>query len=498
MKPLRVAVLVSMVVLSAAIAEAQFGLYGSPEMLNLSEANPAAIPYAGHATAASYPPGPMVPARRAVRAVPNATVPLPQYASGSFQSAAVGRHVGMPADPAPPEAPGPAPGLSPSPMPAQSPQVVDRMLNGAGGHGDAGYYYGGGAAGGCSACNSPGCRGDCYTEAVYGFEQAARGGCCPWYGSMLALVMGRNAPNTLWTTFESGNDPHQIPLRTRYEWRWGAEIRIGRRFCSCSGTWALEAAYWTLDPLHSFASVRHPNGVSTTLTVGNVFFGGNAATQWFDNALEHRLHRRNEVHSLELNFARHRIFSTAELPWNVNCLLGVRFFRFQERLIFSSLADTANMTDPSMGREAFLDDRIANNLIGLQLGVDGDYYITPSLRVFVAPKFGIYNNHIEHDFRAYLSDGTVAQQFEYPGRTYPVRSTKDLASFMTQIDVGLDWEFAPSWSARVGYRVVAVTGIGLADNQIPQFIVDIPEIANIDANGDLILHGGFAGVTYNF
>jgi hypothetical protein len=40
--------------------------------------------------------------------------------------------------------------------------------------------------------------------------------------------------------------------------------------------------------------------------------------------------------------------------------------------------------------------------------------------------------------------------------------------------------------------------VGLADAQIPQYIVDIPEIAHIDSNGDLILHGAFAGLTYNF
>jgi hypothetical protein len=50
----------------------------------------------------------------------------------------------------------------------------------------------------------------------------------------------------------------------------------------------------------------------------------------------------------------------------------------------------------------------------------------------------------------------------------------------------------------VGYRVVAATGIGLADNQLPQYMVDIPEIANIDHNGQLILHGAFMGITYNF
>jgi len=62
----------------------------------------------------------------------------------------------------------------------------------------------------------------------------------------------------------------------------------------------------------------------------------------------------------------------------------------------------------------------------------------------------------------------------------------------------LEWQFAENWSAQVGYRVVAITGVGLADNQIPQDIADIPEIGDIDSNGNLVLHGAFAGVRFNF
>ena len=71
-------------------------------------------------------------------------------------------------------------------------------------------------------------------------------------------------------------------------------------------------------------------------------------------------------------------------------------------------------------------------------------------------------------------------------------------SVLSQIDVGLDWQITQCLSARLGYRVVAATGIGLADNQIPPYLNDIPAIQDIDRNGNLLLHGAFAGVTYCF
>ena len=42
---------------------------------------------------------------------------------------------------------------------------------------------------------------------------------------------------------------------------------------------------------------------------------------------------------------------------------------------------------------------------------------------------------------------------------------------------------------------MAITGVGLADNQIPPYLNDIPAIQDIDRNGSLLVHGAFAGMT---
>jgi len=504
MKSLQIAVCTFLVALSATPAKAQFGLYGSPEILNLSQTDPAAVPYEGYTVRSSYPARQPVPAWRTMPTGPYVAAPLPPYTGRPVQPMAAGGYAGMAAEPAPPEAPSlssqwrdASATLSQPAVPAESPQAADPLLGEADGNDPA--YSGQAAAGGCPECGLPADQCGCIGRAVCGFQRAVFGRWEAWYASASVLSMTRNTPNRLWTTYQTGDESNQLPLVTPYEWRWGGEIRFGRRFCcGCYGTWALEATYWTLDALNSHTSITNPSRVSTTLTVGNVFFGLYPGTQWFDAALEHRLRRYNEIHSVELNLLRYRVFSTAELPWELSWSLGARFFRFEEQLTFSSVADPVNMTDRTMDHEAFLDDHITNNLVGFQFGFDANYYVSPTWRFFATPKFGIYNNHIEHLFQAYLGDGTVATQYEYPGLTYPVRSSTDVVSFLTQIDLGLEWQFAPRWSARVGYRVVAATGIGLADNQIPQYIVDIPEIASIDTNGELILHGGFVGVAYNF
>jgi len=313
--------------------------------------------------------------------------------------------------------------------------------------------------------------------------------------------MGRDDANKVWTTYESGNEPNQL-MNTEdigLSWRGGGEIRFGRSFCC--GAWALEATYWTLESFDGFVSQSHASGVSTPLNIGWIEFApGDPLLDYFDNAAEHRLWRNNEIHSVEVDLVRKRMFGGYEVPFGVDCSLGIRYFRFDEDLLFGSLAAGGTWGANGGQDEAYISDRITNSLLGFQIGFHADYRLWRNLYIFATPEFGIYNNEIVNDFRLYRGDGTVAQIDPASGmiESYPVHSTKDVVSFLTQIDLGLEWRFAERWSAEVGYRVVAVTGVGLADNQIPPYIIDVPEIRDIDYNGDLVVHGGFAGLTYRF
>ena len=99
------------------------------------------------------------------------------------------------------------------------------------------------------------------------------------------------------------------------------------------------------------------------------------------------------------------------------------------------------------------------------------------------------------NFQSYLGDGTVGTT---PYGPFPVRANRSDIAFLSQIDLGIDWRFSRNWSAQVGYRVIAATGIAQADDQFPQYIVDQPAIQHIDNHSSLVLHGAFMGVTYNF
>ncbi|MDP6558345.1 MAG: hypothetical protein QGG71_27020, partial [Pirellulaceae bacterium] len=73
------------------------------------------------------------------------------------------------------------------------------------------------------------------------------------------------------------------------------------------------------------------------------------------------------------------------------------------------------------------------------------------------------------------------------------------AAFVAEFRTGLDYQFTPCWSATIGYRVVALTGVALSTNQIPvDYISAIDSLRTVNTNGSLIAHGAYAGLEYNY
>ena len=492
MKALRVVTLITVVSWTTAEARAQYGLYGSPEMVRLPpvQSNPPSYYQGGTLMrTASQEPAPIMP---------EAPVPVVN-AVELFDNAAAPQE---PQRAAPQE-------------PQRAPSAVGQMLEEAGP-----------AVPPPSKLKDPGYGQTTGTEGAlwdnYGYEpcEVPEAECdlaapCRqynWYATAQGLIMGRNAANRVWTSYDSNNNARQLMhTDTGLDWRGGGEIRFGRKFCC--GTWALEAGYWTLDAFTGFASVTNGGlGVSTPLQFHDVRYQNPAIVgtpeQLFSSAEEHRFWRRDELHSVEVALINYPLGFGISGPFELGWSVGPRFFRFEENLLFGSRRQgVPNWLSPD--QQGYLEDDITNNLMGVQFGFDFTYR-RGNWSLFALPKMGVYNNHIQNYFNAYRGDGELFQPDYAPERVgpvgaiparypaYPVNSTANVVSFLSQVDVGLEWQFAQQWSARIGYRVVFATGIGLADHQIPAYIVDTPEIAHIDANGDLVLHGGFAGLTFSF
>lgn len=365
--------------------------------------------------------------------------------------------------------------------------------------------YPGNASG--AGCGGPGC-GDFCSGSACGWDDPH----CfrpTWYVSGNGLMMTRNNANGVATTYKTGNFPKHMLMQTtdaEVDWRGGYEAKIGVRF-GPGRRWAIEGDWWAVDGLEggdgfAASSLVPLNTLSTPLVVNGIEFGGTNGDYFFNAASEHRLWRENRVQNAEVSLVCWFGGGTPGScsPFDIALIAGPRYFLFEEELGFGSLATGGTWGGRGGLDEAYLRERISNTLLGGQIGFDAGCHLGNMFRIYFAPKFGIYNNHIVGDFLAVRGDGTTATPTAASGvtGTYPVRADKNVFSCITQIDTGIEWRFHPQWSAFVGYRLMAATGIGLADHQIPAYIVDIPALSTVKHNGDLLLHGGVAGLTVDF
>ncbi len=168
----------------------------------------------------------------------------------------------------------------------------------------------------------------------------------------------------------------------------------------------------------------------------------------------------------------------------------------------SSSAQHSADGSPYAGDWLYLDDRITDDLVGFQAGINASYCFANCWKVFVTPKFGIFDNHTTLDYKLYATSFQNGAMVTYQGASqtsanpsYPIHATSDDFSFLTQIDLGLDWQITRHFSTQLGYRVIALTGMALSGSQIPCNAADTQNIADIKHNDSLILHGAFGGFT---
>lgn len=307
-----------------------------------------------------------------------------------------------------------------------------------------------------------------------------------WFGSLSGLVMTRDLPNGLSTTFNSSNVNTNLmdTSQAHGNWAGGGQVMFGRWFGPQA--YGVQFVYWGVGPMTGNASVVDPNyQLSTPFNLGNVNIGNQSPTFYFDNAHEHALWRKDGFNNFEWNGLR-------RLPLGCRMMFtgiaGIRYFRFQDGLLFGGV-NSNNFSDAGGAFAAYLNTGMTNSLTGFQLGTRIDYFVLPRVRLYAQPMMGIFGNQVS--MREHLYSGDGLQGFD-------VFARRTTASTLGQIDVGAGYQITPRFSAFAAYRLMGVTRVGLADNQIPAFWADQQGMQHIKTNGDLILHGVMIGGMWNF
>ena len=75
-----------------------------------------------------------------------------------------------------------------------------------------------------------------------------------------------------------------------------------------------------------------------------------------------------------------------------------------------------------------------------------------------------------------------------------MQSSKDDVAFMGEMMLGGSYNFNCNWRGILAYRAIAISGVALSTDQIPEDFSNEAQVALIDSNGSLIIHGVQVGV----
>jgi|GEM_PF-3265117 len=375
----------------------------------------------------------------------------------------------------------------------------------------------------------PGAEGNTqFQEAIaneWGACDGCAAGCCEpacggWFGTAGAIVMGRNRANPFWTTYETNVNENQV-MNTQnagVDWQGGWEftggymlggggIGCGTGCCGAPGCGmpcnsgcgmgpGIAVTYWGLAPMQGFAEYNSPtNEISTPINLNQQFgpleINGVPMADYYDNAESHRIYRTDNINNFEINGLLG--------AWNYGRLtsvpfLGFRYFRFDESLAFRGLAGGGEWSNRDDWAEH--QNRMVNNMYGVQFGSFNNYMIGQRWGVFFSPKVGLFGNQMNG--RTQVRDGNGNYLVDDFGNVYDIQAHKNDFSLLGEIDTGVTYFWRPNVFSYVGYRVIGISNIALSDQQFLIYEADYQGFREINQNGNLILHGVMLGGGFYF
>lgn len=276
----------------------------------------------------------------------------------------------------------------------------------------------------------------------------------------------------------------------------GVETFLTSRNCNGNG-WELR--YWGLYPQQADVTLLGAPIYATTALTGLQWLthgpSGANVQDIYNFANNHRLYRDNEITNVEFNLLKNGGCFTNRLGKQVNyeLLSGFRWFQFDETLRYSAFGNFGGYpTDLNYEID------VENTLLGLQFGGRTETCLAQRWRLAFSTKVGIFNNHVTARQRMYDENGInpFINTGIYTNTPYDFESEQDRFSMLGELDLGLIYQFSGCARATIGYRALGISGVALAPDQIPYDFSNVREIERVNTNGDLILHGGYAGLEW--
>jgi hypothetical protein len=310
-----------------------------------------------------------------------------------------------------------------------------------------------------------------------------------WYarGEMLGLFRHNYDAFSFATLGPSG----PVALSTadfRSEFRAGVRALIGK---SLSDWYRIEFSYIGSYNWSDIAAVRNDDD-NDQGGQGNLYspftnFGDPTGQVGLDYNRLASIRLRSRLDNGELNVRRRLLMRPGS--YETSFLIGARFLEISENFDYQSLSSLPGPLDRTLD----VGTDTSNEMIGLQIGLQGQFLVQPRMWVDCEIKGGIFQNQagLRREFTVSEVDGDSA--------TINTGDQADRTSFVGDISLQFNYHFAPAWTFTAGYNVIWVTGVALGANN---FEDDISLLAlgpaYIDHGGQLVYHGPSFGLVFSW
>jgi hypothetical protein len=184
---------------------------------------------------------------------------------------------------------------------------------------------------------------------------------------------------------------------------------------------------------------------------------------------------------------------------------GVRYFRtdddFGYDVEFSTHDGVAyeqggvyNGFTYNAGNELFWNIDIENNLVGPQMGWTTNYCWNCRWNFFLNSTFGIFNNRINQYQRLFSGGGGVVRFVNAPNQTMEIRNSKNELAFLGELRAGGSYDLTCHCRLVTAYRAVAMTGVATSVGQFTNDFSSYEDVAYINSNQSIVVHGLQTGV----
>ena len=318
------------------------------------------------------------------------------------------------------------------------------------------------------------------------------------------LVMTRITSGGFVTSTDINGDPALAFDSANFGNNWHGGFGVGGGCCfgSCH---AVEFLYWGLYP--SSAEQTATGLLDSPLDLTDIDYDGGDGNAIFDGAAAHRLRYDYDLHNVELNLIGNYAgpLGCGRLGYcGTGCgerfgfgwLAGFRYINYTEDWLLSAELDDTTFDDEADQLNYEVD--LQNNLIGFQLGAGLDYCLSTKCQAYVIGKAGVFGNVIDMQQRIYGTAGDATLNTGLAaGEVYDLDADDVDLALCSQLDLGARCAISPNWSLDFGWRVLALSGVAIAeDNVVQTNLGTAAGTGDIHTSSSVIIHGGYAGLTY--